>query len=128
MPEVRDDRKYTKDDDWLKEEEGGYKMGITDYAQENLGEIVGVELSVAEGDAFEEGDPIAIIESFKDTVDILAPFKGKVIKANGTFLDTIDYEGKFNEAPYEEWLFVLEPEGELEGLLSAEEYAEHRSK
>ena len=127
MSDIRDDRQYTKNDDWLKAEDGKFRMGISDYAQDNLGEVVNVELIKSVGDRISKGEEIAYLESIKATADILAPFDGTIIAVNDALLDeNMEYTGRFNDAPYDEWMFVIEPEGAPVDLMSSEEYSSYR--
>ena len=113
------DLKYAKSHEWVKDLGGGlYEIGISDFAQKELGDIVYVNLP-QEGDDLEAGKPFADVESVKAVSDILSPVNGKVKEVNNVVLSTPE---SINKAPYETWFIRAEgsiPEGKL---LSAEEY------
>jgi glycine cleavage system H protein len=117
-----EDLKYTKSHEWVKVEGNRVKMGITNYAQEQLNDIVYVELPEV-GEEFSKGDAIAVVESVKSASDVYTPVSGKVVAVNE---DVADSPELLNEDPYENWLVELEieNEAELSDLLSAEEYKE----
>ena len=118
---VPDDLRYTPDHEWTRIEGGHLRMGITDYAQDALGDVVFVQLpepgaKVAAGDSFAE------VESTKSVSDIYAPVSGTVVEINP---DLADAPQKLNEDPYGEgWLCVIAPDDvEAESaLLDAEGY------
>ena len=118
------DRKYTKDHEWAKMDEGLAVVGITDYAQEQLGDIVYVELPQL-GDAVEQSDSFGIIESVKAASDLFAPISGEVVAVN----EELEARPELvNEDPYEGgWMVKVQPEDEvqMDGLLTAEGYAAH---
>lgn len=116
MPEL----KYSKEHEWVKLEGDRAYIGITDYAQDSLGDIVFVELP-EEGEELEAGDVLGAVESVKAASDIYAPISGKVVEVNEELEDAPEM---INEEPYEAWIAVLEisDPSELEDLLSAEEY------
>jgi glycine cleavage system H protein len=101
-----DDLRYSADHEWVRAEDGRLRVGITDYAQDALGDVVFVELpetgrSVAAGDSFAE------VESTKSVSDIYAPVAGTVVEVNG---DLAENPERINEDPYGEgWICVLEP-------------------
>lgn len=119
------DLRYTKTHEWVKVEDGHAYIGITDYAQDQLGEIVFIELP-EESDDLEKGEEFAAIESVKAASDVMAPVSGVVTAVNEALEDSPEL---LNEDPYENWIVKveLEDESELEGLMSAEEY-ENMSK
>ncbi len=119
------DLRYTKTHEWVKVEDGHAYIGITDYAQDQLGEIVFIELP-EESDDLEKGEEFAAIESVKAASDVMAPVSGVVNAVNEALEDSPEL---LNEDPYENWIVKveLEDESELEGLMSAEEY-ENMSK
>jgi glycine cleavage system H protein len=115
------DLKYTESHEWVRTEaDGTLTVGITDHAQEALGDIVFVELPAA-GKAVAAGDAIAVIESVKAASDIYAPVSGEVVAANDALTASPD---QVNGAPYESWLFKIKPSSNdgLEKLLDAEGY------
>ena len=113
---------YTNTHEWVKVEDGFAYIGISDYAQESLGEIVFVELPEAD-DNVEAGTEFSAIESVKAASDILSPVTGVIAEVNEDLEDSPEL---INEDPYENWIVKveLENESELEGLLNAEEYKE----
>ncbi|MDO4193753.1 MAG: glycine cleavage system protein GcvH [Erysipelotrichaceae bacterium] len=111
--------KYTATHEWVKEDNGTYLMGITDYAQDQLGSLVYINLPM-EGDAMTAGEAFCDVESVKAVSDIMAPLSGTVTEVNSELEDAPQ---KLNEDPYGAWICRFEAEGEAEGLLSAEEYA-----
>ncbi|MGI6485678.1 MAG: glycine cleavage system protein GcvH [Thermoanaerobacterales bacterium] len=111
---------YTKDHEWLKVEEGKAYIGITDYAQKALGEIVFVELPEID-DEFEKGEAFGVIESVKAASDIYMPVSGKVLEINEELEDSPEL---VNEDPYGSWIICIKmsDESELEGLMDEKEY------
>jgi len=98
--------KYTESHEWVRTEaDGTLTIGITDHAQEALGDVVFVELP-AVGKTVDAGDAIAVIESVKAASDIYAPVAGEIVAANDTLAATPDL---VNGAPYESWLFKIKP-------------------
>lgn len=115
------DRKYLKSHEWVREDGDTYVVGITDFAQDQLGDVVFVELPAA-GDSVTEGEGVAVVESVKTASDIYAPFDGEIVEANEELDSTPDL---LNTDPYGDgWLFRIRPSGPVSGqnLLSAEEY------
>jgi glycine cleavage system H protein len=115
------DRKYTNDHEWAKMDDGLVGVGITDYAQEQLGDIVYVELPQP-GDTVGKAESFGIVESVKAASDLFAPIGGEVVAVNEQLADRPEL---VNEDPYETgWMLRLQPEDEtqLENLMSAEEY------
>ncbi|MDQ1402112.1 MAG: glycine cleavage system protein [Actinomycetota bacterium] len=118
---VPDDLRYTSDHEWAKLDGGKVRIGITDYAQDALGDVVFVQLpeagaSVASGATFSE------VESTKSVSDIFAPVAGTVVEVNTALTDAPQL---LNEDPYGEgWICVIEPaeSGAYEGLLDAAGY------
>ena len=113
---------YTNTHEWVKVEEGFAFIGITDYAQESLGEIVFVELP-EEDDEVTVGGEFSAIESVKAASDIVSPVSGTIVMVNE---DLEDNPESINEDPYENWIvkIELEDKSELEALLSATQYKE----
>jgi len=113
---------YTTTHEWIKVEDGFGFVGITDYAQESLGEIVFVELP-EEDDQVDAGGELSAIESVKAASDILSPVTGTIVLVNDELEDSPEL---INEDPYENWIvkIELEDKSELNSLLSAEEYKE----
>jgi glycine cleavage system H protein len=120
---VKSDRYYTKDHEWVLVKEGKAWVGITDYAQKELGDIVYVDLPSV-GEEFESGDTLANLESVKSVSPVYSPVSGRVVEVNDILNDE---PAMINESPYEDgWIAVLEMAdvSELEDLLSPKEYAE----
>ncbi len=124
MSNIPSHLKYTESHEWVSvEEDGSARIGISDHAQEALGDLVYVELP-AVGDEIGQGDPCAVVESVKAASDIYAPVSGKVTAVNEA-LD--DEPAIINSDPYDDgWLFQLElsDSSELDGLKDAETYAD----
>lgn len=123
---VKKDLLYTNDHEWVKVEGDKAYIGITDYAQNSLGEIVYVELPEI-GDEFNAGDVFSVIESVKAASDSYLPVSGKVVEVNEELSDSPEL---INEDPYGNWIVVVEltDKSELDKLMSAEEYEEFCSK
>lgn len=111
---------YTNTHEWVRVEDGFAYIGITDYAQESLGEIVFVELPEEET-AIESGEELGAIESVKAASDIISPITGTIVLVNDELEDSPEL---LNEDPYENWIVKIdiEDETELNKLLDAAEY------
>ncbi len=122
MSDIPENLKYTKDHEWIAETDDGTAIvGITDHAQEALGDLVFVELPEMHRDVA-AGDVCAVVESVKAASDVYSPISGNVAEVNVTLDDAPE---RVNEDPYGEgWLFRLTPSSpmELEELLDAEAY------
>lgn len=122
MANIPDNLKYTESDEWARlEADGTVTVGITDFAQESLGDIVFVELP-AEGANFDKGDDAAVVESVKAASDVYAPISGEVVEANGALEDE---PALVNSDPEEDgWFFKLRiaDPSELEGLMTEAAY------
>ena len=117
--------KYTKSHEWLKEEaDGSYTMGLTDYAQKQLGDIVFVNLPM-EGDPATAGEVLADVESVKAVADVFSPVTGTVAAVNE---DLMDEPQQINQAPYEAWIAKISDVTDTEELLTAAEYADFCEK
>lgn len=116
--EIREGLLYAKSHEWVKEEGEEMVIGLTDYAQSELGDLVFVNLP-EEGDELAVGEAFADVESVKAVSDVYAPVAGTVSEINEELLDAPE---KINEAPYEAWLVRVKDVTEKEALLSAEEY------
>jgi glycine cleavage system H protein len=112
--------KYTDEHEWIKIEGKTVTIGITDFAQSSLGDIVFVELP-DEGSEFDKGAAFGVVESIKSVSDLYSPIAGKVLAKNETVEDSSE---SINEDPYGCWLIKLEVANpaDLETLLSAESY------
>ena len=111
---------YSKDHEWVKEEGGEFVVGITDYAQSELGDLVFVNLP-EEGDSVTKGEAFSDVESVKAVSDVLSPLSGVVSAINEAVLDAPE---SINSSPYEAWFVKVKDVTEKEELLSAEEYEE----
>ena len=122
MSEVPDDLSYTKDHEWiLVDEDGKVKVGITDYAQDSLSDVVFVDLPEV-GDEFSKDDSMAVAESVKAASDIYAPISGKIVFINEKLEESPEL---VNESPYDfGWMVIMEPQGKINGLLDAKSYRE----
>ncbi|MCH2420879.1 MAG: glycine cleavage system protein GcvH [Candidatus Poseidoniia archaeon] len=122
MSLVPDNLNYTVEHEWLKvQEDGQARVGITDYAQDSLSDVVFVELPEV-GEQFIRGDVMAVAESVKAASDIYAPISGKIVSINEKLEESPEL---VNESPYEfGWMVLIEPEGEVNGLLDAASYRE----
>ena len=123
MSQTPEELKYASSHEWARlEEDGTVTVGITDHAQEALGDVVFVEVPEV-GASIAAGDEAGVVESVKAASDIYAPIGGEVIAVNEQLEDEPE---TVNSDPYNDgWFFKLQPEdtGELEKLLSAEEYS-----
>jgi glycine cleavage system H protein len=118
---VPEDLRYTPDHEWAREEPGGVRIGITDYAQDALGDIVFVQLPEP-GAHVSAGDAFAEVESTKSVSDVFAPLSGTVSEINQ---ELVDAPQRLNDDPYGEgWICVIQPEEgtSLESLLDSEGY------
>jgi glycine cleavage system H protein len=121
--EIRNDLKYTDTHEWLKIKGNTAVIGITDYAQSELTDIVFAELPEV-GKELKKGDELCVVESVKSVSELYAPISGKVVGINEKLEDTPEL---INESPYDDgWLVELEIKirGELEDLLDAGSYKE----
>ena len=112
---------YTSNHEWIKIEDDRAIIGITDFAQSELGDIVFIEFP-EEGDSFQKGDTIGTIEAVKTVADIFAPISGKIIEVNG---DLEDNGEVINSDPFGKgWLIKMELSNpnEKSDLLSSEDY------
>jgi glycine cleavage system H protein len=116
-----EDLRYTDTHEWVKEEGSRVTIGLTDYAQSQLKDIVYVDLPEV-GSEFKKGDSIGVVESVKTSADVYSPVTGKVTDGNFTLKDHPQF---VNEDPYGKgWLVKMEIQdrGELKGLLSSKAY------
>ena len=109
MSNIPENLKYSKSHEWVLEEDGVFTIGLTDYAQNALGDIVFINLP-------EEGDGVTAGESFSD---VFSPVTGTVTAVNEALLDD---PAQVNEAPYEAWLIKVSEVSDTEELLDAEGY------
>ncbi len=119
---VLTDRLYTETDEWIKVTDDVAVVGITDYAQKKLKDIVGIELPEV-GKKVKKGEAIGVIESIKATADVYAPISGEVVEVNEKLLDSPEL---INNDPYGDGWIVkikIEDKSELDKLLKPQEYA-----
>lgn len=116
--ELREGLLYSKSHEWVKEEGDVAIIGLTDFAQSELGDLVFVNLP-EEGDEITVGEAFADVESVKAVSDVYAPVSGTVSEVNEELLDAPE---SINESPYEAWFVKVKEITEKEELLSAEEY------
>ena len=110
--------KYTESHEWVLEEDGSYVIGLTDFAQEQLGDLVFVNLPQA-GDAVTAGEAFCDVESVKAVSDVFSPVTGEVCAINEELLDN---PALINEAPYDAWLVKVKDVSDTEELLDAAAY------
>ncbi len=119
--EIPVDCRYTKEDEWVRLEDDQLLIGITDYAQQQIGDIVLLELP-APGFALHTGEPFGVIESVKAVSDLYAPVNGEVIEANSTLEDApeLAYASCYEEG----WILLAAPSdlAEYEALMDADAY------
>ncbi|MBP3319928.1 MAG: glycine cleavage system protein GcvH [Ruminiclostridium sp.] len=119
MSNIPAELKYSASHEWIKEEDGVYVIGLTDYAQSALGDIVFINLP-EEGDEVTAGESFSDVESVKAVSDVFSPVTGTVCAVNEELLDD---PAQVNEDPYGAWLIKVENVTATEDLLDAEGYA-----
>ena len=112
--------KYTKDHEWIRVEDGRGRVGVTDHAQEQLGDVVYVELPEV-GRAFRQGEQFGSIESVKAVSDLYCPVGGTVVEVNRTLADRPE---AVNQDPHAAWMIVLalDDPADVDALLDAAAY------
>jgi glycine cleavage system H protein len=122
MSNIPDDLKYTAEHEWIRMEDGVAVVGITDYAQDALTDIVWIEFLADEGDAVEDNGSFASVESVKSVSDIYAPLAGTIVALNHDLQDAPEV---MNEDAYGSWIAKIElnDAGAVDGLLDAAAYA-----
>lgn len=124
MSDIPTQMKYTKSHEWVETlEDGNVRIGITDHAQDLLGDMVFVELPEV-GDEISAGEECAVVESVKAASDVYSPLSGEIVTVNETVADAPE---TVNQSPYENgWLFELKPSAdtEFDDLLDADTYNE----
>ncbi|WP_138418503.1 glycine cleavage system protein GcvH [Aquibacillus sediminis] len=116
-----EDLRYSEEHEWVKVEGDKVRIGITDHAQDELGDIVFVELPEV-GDELAVDDPFGSVESVKTVSELYAPISGKVVEVNEELDDSPEY---VNESPYEKaWMVVVEPSdsSQIDKLMTAANY------
>jgi glycine cleavage system H protein len=120
--EVKDDRRYTKNHEWAKGDDGEIVVGVSAFAVEQLGDITMVTIDVSEGDEIEAGKPYGTVESVKTLADLFAPVTGKVLRSNEALEDEPEL---INDDCYDKgWLIAIAPsdKGQLDGLIDPKAY------
>ncbi len=120
------DRKYTEEHEWVLLDGDTAVVGITHFAQDQLGDVVYVELPKV-GDRVEQMKPFGVIESVKTASDLFAPLTGTVVEVNDALTDSPQ---QVNDAPYEAgWLIKVKPDNssEIDALMTADQYSAHVS-
>ena len=118
-----EDLRYTREHEWARKKGSNLVIGITDFAQDSLGDVVFVELP-AVGDAVKKGESFGVVESTKAVSELFAPISGKVVEVNDPLTDAPE---TINSDPYEEgWMIVIEPSdpAEVDALMDAKAYRE----
>jgi glycine cleavage system H protein len=121
-----DNLKYTKEHEWVLTQGNVATIGITDFAQSSLGDIVFVELPDA-GTELSTDAAFGVVESIKSVSDLFAPISGKVLEKNNAVEDLPE---SCNEDPYKNWLIKIEIKdpSEIDGLMTASDYEEYCQK
>ena len=117
MPEL----KFTKEHEWIKINDGVAIIGISDFAQEQLGDIVSIELPKA-GGSFRQGQTMAIVDSVKASSDIYTPISGEILEVNEGLIEKPEM---INQSPYDlGWIAKIKPSNmeEFESLMTKEKY------
>lgn len=117
------DLRYTEEHEWVKIEDGKVRVGITEFAQSELGDIVFVELPQV-SDELVVDEPFGSVESVKTVSELYAPISGKVVEINEELEDSPEF---VNESPYEKaWMVIVEPSdiSQIEKLLTPDKYQE----
>jgi len=121
MSEIPSDLRYTESHEWVSSGDGGVKVGITDHAQSQLGDLVFVDLP-AVGDSVSAGDACAVVESVKAASDVYSPVSGEVVAVNEDLEDSPEL---VNQDPYGKgWLFTVKANDDsgLDKLMDADAY------
>lgn len=117
------DLSYSEEHEWVKTEGEKVRIGITDFAQSELGDIVFVELPEV-GEELEADEPFGSVESVKTVSELYAPISGKVVEVNEDLEDSPEF---VNESPYEKaWMVIVEPsdKSQMDELMTADQYEE----
>ena len=112
------DFRYTRTHEWVKTEGDSLLIGLTDFAQKELGDIVFINVPFV-GDGVTAGVSFADVESVKAVSEVISPVSGKVAEVNEALVDAPE---TINERPYEAWIIRIKDASNMEALLTAEEY------
>jgi glycine cleavage system H protein len=119
--EVPEDCRYLASHEWARSENGTVRVGISDFAQDELGDVVFVELP-AEGEEVEREGAFGVVESIKAVSDLYSPVAGTVVEVNDALVEKPEL---VNEDPYGDgWMITVDPDADLQDLLSPAEYHE----
>lgn len=121
MTKIENDLLYTDDDEWIRVDGDEATIGVSDYAQDSLSDIVYLELPEI-GESFEEGDAFGVVESVKAAADLYMPVSGEIIEVNEALLDEPE---AVNEDPYgKAWMvrIKLSDKSQLDALMDADAY------
>lgn len=121
---VPSDLLYTKSHEWVRMENDAAVVGLTDYAQNALGDLVFINLPLA-GDEITAGEQLADVESVKAVSDVFSPVSGTIETVNE---DLLDHPEKINQAPYEAWIARIKPVTDRSALLTPKEYEDMIAK
>lgn len=116
------DLKYTKNDEWVRVDGDEITMGVTDYAQDQLSDVVFVEIVAIEGDQLDQGETCAVVESVKAAADVYMPVTGEIIAINEALMDSPEL---INQDPFgDAWIIKVKmsKSDELDGLMDADTY------
>ncbi|MDX1600534.1 MAG: glycine cleavage system protein GcvH [Anaerolineales bacterium] len=118
---VPEDLKYTENDEWIRVEGDTGTVGVTDYAQDQLSDVVYVEVLEGEGSQLDSGEAFGVVESVKAASDVYMPVGGEIVEVNG---DLQDEPERINTDPYGAWMIKLRiaDTAELDDLMDAEAY------
>ena len=122
--DIPNELRYTREDEWIRIEGERVVIGISDYAQQQLGDVVFVELP-AVGATIERGEPFGVVESVKAVADLFGPVSGRVVESNAVLTDQPELVN--SDCYGDGWMLVVEPDdpGEIEDLLVASAYRQH---
>ena len=120
---ILSDLRYAKTDEWIRVDGNEGVIGISDYAQDSLSDIVYVELPSV-GDSFDQGQSFGVVESVKAASDLLMPVAGEVTEVNSAAVDSPEL---LNSAPFETWLVKIQisDAGQLQDLMDANAYEQY---
>jgi glycine cleavage system H protein len=119
MSNIPENLRYTSSHEWVSEEDGVYTVGLTDFAQDSLGDLVFINLP-QEGDEVVAGEAFCDVESVKAVSDVFSPVSGTVVEVNEELADAPEL---INDDPYGAWIVRVGEVAEVEDLLDAEGYA-----